>query len=302
MQNTDREIPLHYSDICKWELRNVDRRVALCVPNIFYKLKKLQIKQIKDKVTLAIRKCKRKGQSITAGDILSPGFVDKLTLQDDGFRVLRTIRGSPPYWEHAKRDLFAMIRQLGIPTWFCSFSAAETKWEPLLCSLSKLLNGKILSTVDVNNLNWQEKCNLIKSDPVTCARYFDFRIQCFIRHVLKHSSRPIGEIADFFYRVEFQQRGSPHIHMLLWIKNAPLIDNSLASEVSSFIDKYVTCANDDSISQLVNYQTHRHAKTVGKWENLFVASISLYHRCQKQLYYTHLTTQKPPTCTKPITR
>lgn len=53
--NTCRTVPLHYSTICKWELRNIDRRVAMNLPNIFYKLKKLQIKQIKDKVALAMR-------------------------------------------------------------------------------------------------------------------------------------------------------------------------------------------------------------------------------------------------------
>lgn len=40
-ENKDRQTPLHYSTVCKWELRNVDRRVACSVPNIFFKLKKL---------------------------------------------------------------------------------------------------------------------------------------------------------------------------------------------------------------------------------------------------------------------
>ena len=95
--NLKRFLPLHYSAICKWELRNVDRRVALCVPNIFFKLKKLQIKQIRDKVSLAVRKCKVNRQVLTAGNLLTPEFVDKLTMQNDGYRVLRTLRGSPPY-------------------------------------------------------------------------------------------------------------------------------------------------------------------------------------------------------------
>lgn len=43
-----------------------------------------------------------------------------------GYRVLRTLRGSPAYWECAKKDVFAMIRQLGKPKRFCSFSAAES--------------------------------------------------------------------------------------------------------------------------------------------------------------------------------
>ena len=152
IDNAQRIVKLHYSDICKWEMRNVDRRVALCVPNIFYKMKRLHIKQIKDKISLAIRKSKDKATHFTAGQLLSPGFDEKLTMQNDGYRVLRTLRGSLPYWEAAKRDVFAMIRQLGIPTWFCSFSAAETKWEPLLQSLAKLVQGQYLSTDDIDNL------------------------------------------------------------------------------------------------------------------------------------------------------
>lgn len=34
--------------------------------------------------------------------------------------------------EKAKKDLFAMIQQLGPATLVCSFSAAETKWIELL--------------------------------------------------------------------------------------------------------------------------------------------------------------------------
>ena len=43
-------------------------------------------------------------------------------------------------------------------------------------------------------------------------------VQLFIRDVLKSDLLPIGEIADYFYRVEFQQRGSPHIHGLFGLK------------------------------------------------------------------------------------
>ena len=33
---------------------------------------------------------------------------------------------------------------------------------------------------------------------------------------------PLGKIADWFYRVEYQQRDSPHIHMLIWLESAPV--------------------------------------------------------------------------------
>ena len=157
-----------------------------------------------------------------------------------------------------------MIRQLGTPTWFCSFSAAETKWIPLLKCLNKLVNKQSLSDEEVNELTWEEKCILIKSDPVTCARYFEHRFQTFMINVMKNKLNPIGEIVDFFYRVEFQQRGSPHVHMLIWIKDAPEYNVTNQEKVARFIDKHVTCRRDDDISNLVNYQTHRHARTCRK--------------------------------------
>ncbi len=37
VDNSERLVPVHYSTICKWELRSKDRKVAQSVPNIFYK-------------------------------------------------------------------------------------------------------------------------------------------------------------------------------------------------------------------------------------------------------------------------
>lgn len=111
--NKDRIVPVTYSSICKWELRSHDRRAACSMQNLFFKLKKVQIKQIQDKVTLAMRKCKNEGKKITAGHVLNPTTFDNIVRLNEGYRVLRTLRGSPAYWEGAKKDVFAMIRQLG---------------------------------------------------------------------------------------------------------------------------------------------------------------------------------------------
>ena len=56
----------------------------------------------------------------------------------------------------------------------------------------------------------------------------------------------LGEIADYFYRVEFQQRGSPHIHVLFWVKGAPAYEKAHDDTVVHFVDKYVTCKNSQS--------------------------------------------------------
>ena len=62
-ENEDRLVDVQYSEICKSELRRSDRRAAMCVENIFFKAKKLQMKIILGKSQIALRKCKRKTSS-----------------------------------------------------------------------------------------------------------------------------------------------------------------------------------------------------------------------------------------------
>jgi hypothetical protein len=126
--NKERSVQVQYSDIVKWELRSIDRRAAQSVPNIFFKLKKIQIKNITDKVNLVLRRCKSEGKKWTAKDVLNPSTVNEMVKLDEGYFILRTLRNSPAYLEKRKKDVFAMIRQLGLPTWFGSFSSADTKW------------------------------------------------------------------------------------------------------------------------------------------------------------------------------
>ena len=266
-ENNARDVPVYYSDICKSELRRSDRRASMCIENLFFKVKKLQMKILLGKSQVALRKHKTKGRKITAGDLKKDGALEKLCYSDVGYRFLRALRGSPPYFEKAKKDLFAMIRQLGPATLFCSFSAAETKWKHLLRILGKLIDKKEYSDEELDNFTWEEKTRLIQSDPVTCARHFDYQFQQFFLKFLSSNLSPLGKIEDWFYRVEFQQRGSPHIHMLLWIKGAPRFGVQSDKEVVDFINQVITCrkvANDVTLSELVIRQNHSHSQTCKK--------------------------------------
>ena len=51
------------------------------------------------KCQVALRKHKTKGKKITAGELKKSGALDKLCHADDGYRFLRALRGSPPYFE-----------------------------------------------------------------------------------------------------------------------------------------------------------------------------------------------------------
>ena len=261
----ERIVPVHYSDIVKWELRSIDRRAAQSVPNIFFKHKKLQMKQISDKVNLAVRRCKKQGKKITAAEARDANYLDKLVNLDEGYYIFRQLRNSPAYLEMRKKDIFAMIRQLSLPTWFMSLSAADTRWTDLLKMLAKLNDGTEYSETELEKLTWQEKTKLVQKDPVTCSRYFDHRVQEFLNTILKSSSEPVGKLLDYFYRVEFQQRGSPHIHMLVWVENAPTLETRSKEEIIEFVDKYLTCSSDnEKTANLVNLQSHKHSRTCRK--------------------------------------
>ena len=119
-----------------------------------------------------------------------------------------------------------------------SLSAADTRWTDLLKMLAKLNSGVDYSDKAIEGLTWQEKTRLVQKDPVTCSRYFDHRVQEFLNTILKSDCEPNGKLRDFFYRVEFQQRGSPHIHMLVWIENAPTLEKNSEEEIVQFVDQY----------------------------------------------------------------
>ena len=266
--NKQRQRPVKYSEICKSELRREDRRAAISTANIFFKTKKLQYKMIQDKVWLSMKRLQSKGRTLTAGELRESHNIDQLVRLDEGYRIFRTLRGSPPYWEAAKKDIFAMLRQLGKPTWFLTLSAAETKWGDLLKTLSLLVDGKILTEEEAQNLSYNTRARLIRSDPVTTARYFHHRVQAFFTHFLRSSANPLGHVVDFFIRVEFQHRGSPHVHCLLWIEAAPVHTTDDPKIVHDFIDNYISTCNSVEFPDLIRRQSHRHTQTCRKKEKI----------------------------------
>ncbi len=51
-------------------------------------------------------------------------------------------------------------------------------------------------------------------------------------------------VEDFYYRVEFQHRGSPHNHMVMWLAKSPIYEkeNSKSKdECEQFLDKLNSC-------------------------------------------------------------
>ena len=100
-----------------------------------------------------------------------------------------------------------------------------------------------------------------------CARHFDYQFNQFLYKFLMSNALPFGQISDWFYRVEYQQHGSPHIHMLIWLKDAPVFGVNGDDTITAFIDNIISCqkpSNNIELRNLVNRQIHRHSHTCKK--------------------------------------
>ncbi|XP_061391279.1 uncharacterized protein LOC133326674 [Musca vetustissima] len=253
-----------YSKIVRSELRRYDRRCCR-VDKILYSYKKLELLTIKSAMSIALRKHTRSG-NVTARNALDESYMNSLIQHDDGYRILKGVRTSPAHWEGEKKKAVAMIRQFGLPTFFITLSAAETKWVELLVILSKTVDKIDISEEDASNLSFADKARLIRSDAITCSRYFDFRFrQLFSLFKMNGGIFDNHFVEKYYWRVEFQQRGSPHIHGMYWLKDAPKIDlnnSSSFSSVITFIDKYIsTDGSDGNLQEFISYQRHNHNRS-----------------------------------------
>ena len=167
---------------------------------------------------------------------VSKGDVD---VERDISVAFAKIRGTKEYWQQQQSDLRAMDEQFGPATFFVTLSCAEWKWPELeryLRTVNSVLPG-------VQSMNASD---LIKVDPVSVSEFFERRFQAFMKWVLcprNEKGEPeegvLGVVEHYYWRREYQARGAPHIHMKLWIKDAPVLGRSTNEEVLEFIAKYI---------------------------------------------------------------
>ncbi|VDN26525.1 unnamed protein product [Gongylonema pulchrum] len=146
------------------------------------------------------------------------------------------------------------------------------------CSrFKKVVDNESVTSDEALALPYAEKLRLIQSDPITCAHYFDYRCKEQTKF-WNLAGGPFGgkSVTHSYHRVEFQQRGSTHIHQLLWLKGAPVFDALAGSnerKVCDFIDGIIGClsvmsdvAQQESQNRpyYILFQYHRHERICRK--------------------------------------
>lgn len=76
-----------------------------------------ELNQVISNVSIALRKgYDTKNTKITPETLTNKDSLQKILHADQGYKFLKPIKGNPVFWQSVQKDLFAMVRQLGIPT------------------------------------------------------------------------------------------------------------------------------------------------------------------------------------------
>merc|ERR1712126_748211 len=117
---------------------------------------------------------------------------------DLGFKAFKNVRGTTPYFEAKKKDLIAMIRQIGPPHIFFTKSVHETTMLPLIKSLQEKDKNKVISDEEINSMTKEEKKKLIKKYPIDVVHYLDALFRHHIISMRKNKSFGQYHIEDYF--------------------------------------------------------------------------------------------------------
>ena len=84
---------------------------------------------------------------------------------------------------------------------------------------------------------------------------------------------PLGKSKYYAIRVEFQVRGSPHIHSFIWILNAPKLNIESKQEYIQWVDSIIHADMPDPVKEkqlfelVKTFQPLQHSKTCRKYQN-----------------------------------
>ena len=94
------------------------------------------------------------GHHVNVGMLKNAQILSDLVRTEHAYKFLKNIRGSPPYWQQQLYEVLAMLRVLGIPTWFLTLSSADLHWPELIQAVG-IQVGKTFTKEEVFRMSWK---------------------------------------------------------------------------------------------------------------------------------------------------
>ena len=136
----------------------------------------------------------------------------------------------------------------------CFLHSAVAEYEsPDIIDYLKIVND------DCGGSNAGKLCT---EDPVSVSRQFSSKFHAFFNTIII-KGEVLGTVDHSYWKKEYQTRGAPHYHVLLWIRDAPMIGRDDPSKVLAWIEERITChipdqENNPELHNLViRYQLHK---------------------------------------------
>ncbi|XP_022014702.1 uncharacterized protein LOC110914199 [Helianthus annuus] len=152
--------------------------------------------------------------AVTRGDTNAEAIGQRIVLP-------ATFTGSPRYMIQNYQDAMALCRTFGNPDLFVTFTA-NPKWPEIEDMVSLIPGQKSHDRADV------------------VSRVFKLKLTSLIEDITK--KQIFGSCQAAVYTIEFQKRGLPHAHLLLWLEHSAEsrtpagIDDLISAEIPSEID------------------------------------------------------------------
>ena len=248
-----RKEKLSHSEYIKSRLLNKDSRFRKDAQYVFYLLWQKEMRELSAGVYNLLKSTRR--QSMSVSMLLEQVNSSDEHLESHLCTMLQSVRGTKQYWFIRHSELKCMIREWGSPTLFLTFSCAEYESPDITEYLMKVNN--VPPSYNIGKL--------CVEDPISVSRKFSLKFHAFFRKVII-KGEVLGKVDHFYWKKEYQNRGAPHYHVLIWIRDAPVIDRDEPKKILEWIQERITCHIPDKdgspeLHRLVTrYQLHKCSK------------------------------------------
>ena len=193
-----------------------------------------------------------KARPMSASSLINRRQLNDELLETNLSTMLQTVRGTTQFWFKKQSKLRCMVCDFDTPTLFLTFSCAEYGCHDIADYLKTVNN--VPEGYDVGKL-----CT---EDPISVSRQFSLKFHAFFNKIII-KGKVLGTVDHYMWKKEYQNRGAPHYHVLLWIRDAPVIGVDDADKVLAWIEDRITCKLPDKESDpelhalVTKYQLHK---------------------------------------------
>ena len=245
-----RPVNISHSEYDKSRIFNKDSRFRKNMQYVFYLTKQKETRELVSGMCNLLKTSKSMAMNVT--NMLQKLNANDQQLEANISTMFQSIRGTKQYWFLRRSELMCMLRELGPQSLFLMFSCAEYD-SPDIAEYLRAVN-------DVpQNYSIGKLCT---EDPISVSRQFSHKFHAYFQELIV-KGQVLGPVSHYYWKKDYQARGAPHYHVLLWINGAPVIGVDDPDKVLAWIEERITCHipdkenNPDLHDKVIKYQLHK---------------------------------------------